>query len=94
VAPKAKVLLKNPPTKSVKPGDRFTFNAAFHSKAMKIKAPIVNAVSKAEDGQERQRTEEKNNQTRAHVVDAAIVRTMKYAHPHKSHFRRVLCTCS
>ncbi|KAH8180040.1 cullin family protein [Sarocladium implicatum] len=77
VAPKAKVLLKNPPTKSVKPGDRFTFNAAFHSKAMKIKAPIVNAVSKAEDGQERQRTEEKNNQTRAHVVDAAIVRTMK-----------------
>lgn len=82
VAPKAKVLLKNPPTKSVKPGDKFTFNAAFHSKAMKIKAPIVNAVSKAEDGQERQRTEEKNNQTRAHVVDAAIVRTMKYvSHP-------------
>ncbi|KAK0392767.1 hypothetical protein NLU13_2262 [Sarocladium strictum] len=77
VAPKARVLVKEPATKSVKPGDRFSFNASFQSKALKIKAPIVNAVSKVEDGQERQRTEEKNNQTRAHIVDAAIVRIMK-----------------
>ncbi|KAL2212643.1 Cullin-domain-containing protein [Sarocladium strictum] len=77
VAPKAKVLAKNPPTKSIKAGDRFSFNASFQSKALKIKAPIVNAISKVEDGQERKKTEEKNNQSRAHIVDAAIVRIMK-----------------
>jgi cullin 3 len=80
VAPKAKVLAKNPPTKSIKAGDRFSFNASFQSKALKIKAPIVNAISKVEDGQERKKTEEKNNQSRAHIVDAAIVRIMKYVY--------------
>ena len=69
VAPKSRVLAKDPPTKSVKVGDRFTFNASFQSKAMRIKAPIINAVSKVEDQLERRMTEDKNNQTRAHVVD-------------------------
>ena len=78
VAPKSRVLTKDPPTKSVKVGDKFTFNASFQSKAMRIKAPIINAVSKVEDPQERRTTEDKNNQNRAHVVDAAIVRIMKY----------------
>ncbi|KAL6403520.1 hypothetical protein AUP68_12874 [Ilyonectria robusta] len=77
VAPKSRVLLKDPLTKSVKPGDKFTFNASFQSKTIRIKAPIINAVSKVEDNTERKNTEEKNNQTRAHIVDAAIVRIMK-----------------
>ncbi|KOS18648.1 Cullin-3 [Escovopsis weberi] len=77
VAPKSRVLLKDPATKAVRPGDKFAFNAAFQSKAIRIKAPIVNAVSKVEDKDERRVTEEKNNQTRAHIVDAAIVRIMK-----------------
>ncbi|KAK7403375.1 hypothetical protein QQX98_010850 [Neonectria punicea] len=77
VAPKSRVLLKDPMTKSVKPGDKFSFNAAFQSKTIRIKAPIINAVSKVEDSSERKSTEEKNNQTRAHIVDAAIVRIMK-----------------
>ena len=77
VAPKSRVLIKEPSGKSVRPGDKFTFNAAFYSKALRIKAPIINAVSKVEDHQERKTTEEKNNQTRAHIVDAAVVRIMK-----------------
>lgn len=77
VAPKSRVLLKDPLTKSVKPGDKFSFNASFQSKALRIKAPIINAVSKVEDAGERKNTEEKNDQTRAHIVDAAIVRIMK-----------------
>lgn len=78
VAPKSRVLLKDPPGKSVKAGDKFSFNAAFQSKTIRIKAPIINAVSKVEDHQERKSTEDKNNQARAHVIDAAIVRIMKY----------------
>ncbi|KAI9171260.1 Cullin-3-B [Paramyrothecium foliicola] len=77
VAPKSRVLAKDPATKSVKAGDKFTFNASFQSKTIRIKAPIINAVSKVEDAQERKTTEEKNTQTRAHIVDAAIVRIMK-----------------
>ncbi|KAF5006161.1 hypothetical protein FDECE_7436 [Fusarium decemcellulare] len=77
VAPKSRVLAKEPATKAVKAGDKFTFNASFQSKTIRIKAPIINAVSKVEDTTERKNTEEKNNQTRAHIVDAAIVRIMK-----------------
>lgn len=78
VAPKSRILAKDPPTKSVKAGDKFSFNASFQSKALRIKAPIINAVSKVEDATERKQTEDKNDQTRAHIVDAAIVRIMKY----------------
>ncbi|KAG5981422.1 hypothetical protein E4U55_002955 [Claviceps digitariae] len=77
VAPKSRVLVKEPATKYVKAGDRFSFNSSFQSKTVRIKAPIINAVSKVEGTQERKNTEEKNNQTRAHIVDAAIVRIMK-----------------
>lgn len=79
-APKSRVLLKDPPTRSVRPGDRFAFNAAFASKTIKIKAPTVNPVSKVEGDEDRRETERKNDQTRAYVVDAAIVRIMKCVH--------------
>ncbi|KAL7805163.1 Cullin [Trichoderma aethiopicum] len=77
VAPKSRVLAKDPPTKTVKPGDRFSFNASFQSKTIRIKAPIINAVSKAENKEDRKATEDKNNQTRSYIIDAAIVRIMK-----------------
>ncbi|KAJ3952389.1 hypothetical protein N0V92_011172 [Colletotrichum tropicale] len=77
IVPKARVLLKEPATKSVKTGDKFRFNSAFVSKQVRIKAPIINATSKVEGDEERKQTEEKNNQTRAHVIDAALVRIMK-----------------
>lgn len=78
VAPKSRVLLKTPATKQVKPGDRFAFNTSFQSKAIRIKAPIINAVSKVEDQTDRKKTQERTDQDRAHTVDAAIVRIMKY----------------
>ncbi|KAF0332020.1 cullin family protein [Colletotrichum asianum] len=77
IVPKARVLLKEPATKSVKAGDKFKFNSTFVSKQVRIKAPIINATSKVEGNEERKQTEEKNNQTRAHVIDAALVRIMK-----------------
>ncbi|KAF4594550.1 SCF ubiquitin ligase subunit CulC [Ophiocordyceps camponoti-floridani] len=77
VAPKSRVLIKDPTNKSVKPGDRFSFNSAFQSKTVRIKAPIISAVSKVEDNQERKTTQEKNDQSRKHIIDAAIVRIMK-----------------
>lgn len=77
VAPKSRVLLKEPATRSVKTGDRFYFNTAFVSKTVRIKAAMINAVSKVEDGQERKTTEEKNRRDRSHAIDAAVVRIMK-----------------
>jgi Cullin, a subunit of E3 ubiquitin ligase len=74
---KSRVLLKEPLTKSVKTTDKFAFNAQFVSKTIKIKAPVVSSTNKVEGDEERKETERKNDQTRAHVVDAAIVRIMK-----------------
>lgn len=85
VAPKSRVLVKDPLTKSVKQTDKFSFNSAFQSKSVRIKAPIINAVSKVEDASERSSTEEKNNQARAHIIDAAIVRIMKYVTYNANH---------
>lgn len=77
VPPKFRVLAKEPLTKSVKPTDKFSFNAQFVSKQIKIRVPVVSSTSRVEGTEERKETERKNDQTRAHVVDAAIVRIMK-----------------
>ncbi|KAK3329810.1 Cullin [Apodospora peruviana] len=77
IAPKARVLLKNPLSKTIKSSDTFSFNAQFVSKAIKIKAPTITSISKVEGDEERRETEKRNDQTRAHTVDAAIVRIMK-----------------
>lgn len=77
LAAKARVLLKDPMSKHVKPDDRFAFNASFFSKAIKIKAPVINTTSKVEGDDERKETEKKNDETRKHIIDAAIVRIMK-----------------
>ncbi len=81
IPPKSRVLAKEPLTKNVKTTDKFSFNAAFVSKTIKIKAPVISSTSKVEDTEERKETERKNDQTRAHVVDAAIVRIMKSVPP-------------
>ncbi len=77
IHPKARVLQKEPATKSIKPSDKFSFNPQFVSKTIKIKVPTVNTISKVEGEDERRETEKKNDQTRSHLVDAAIVRIMK-----------------
>jgi cullin 3 len=77
LAAKSRVLVKDPATKTVRPGDHFSFNANFVSKTIKIKAPTISNISKVEGDEERKETEKKNDQARAHIVDAAIVRIMK-----------------
>ncbi|KAK1833769.1 Cullin-domain-containing protein [Podospora conica] len=77
IAPKSRVLAKEPASKSIKPTDRFSYNAQFVSKTTKIKAPTIASLSRVEADEERKETEIKNDQTRSHVVDAAIVRIMK-----------------
>lgn len=77
IPPKCRVLLKTPLTKTIKPTDSFAFNAQFVSKALKIKVPVIHALSKVEGEDERKATEDKNNQTRSHTIDAAVVRIMK-----------------
>jgi cullin 3 len=80
VLPKARVLTKQPPNKEPpKPGDKFYFNAQFHSKAMRIKAPVISGVAtnKVEGDEERKETEEKNAEHRRPVIDTSIVRIMK-----------------
>ncbi|CAK7270871.1 hypothetical protein SEPCBS119000_004311 [Sporothrix epigloea] len=77
IPPKCRVLLKTPLTKTIKPTDKFAFHAQFVSKTVKIKVPVIHALSKVEGEDERRATEEKNNQTRSHTIDAAIVRIMK-----------------
>ncbi|CAK7271299.1 hypothetical protein SEPCBS57363_004545 [Sporothrix epigloea] len=77
IPPKCRVLLKTPLTKTIKPTDTFAFHAQFVSKTLKIKVPVIHALSKVEGEEERKATEEKNNQTRSHTIDAAIVRIMK-----------------
>lgn len=77
VAPKTRVLLKEPMSKDVKPTDRFIFNESFQSKFIKIKVGVVSAGNKVETDKERKETEKKNNDNRGYVVEAAIVRIMK-----------------
>lgn len=77
LAPKSRVLLKEPTTKTIKPGDKFSYNSSFVSKQVKIRAPIVSAQSKVEGDEERKETEKKNDESRHHIVDAAVVRIMK-----------------
>ncbi|KAI1478858.1 Cullin-domain-containing protein [Daldinia eschscholtzii] len=73
-----RVLLKESQTKAAaKPGDKFTFNREFTSKAIKIKVPSVNAANRVENDEERKETDQKNEETRMYVTDAAIVRIMK-----------------
>lgn len=78
VVPKCRVLVKDPANKTVKPEDRFKFNNAFASKTIKIKAPTITSVSKVEGEEERKTTTAKADQTRSHLIDAAVVRIMKY----------------
>jgi len=77
VAPKTRVLLKEPMSKDVKPDDRFRFNEGFNSKFIKIKVGVVSAGNRVENDRERRETEKRNNDSRGFVIEAAIVRIMK-----------------
>lgn len=81
VAPKTRILVKEPMSKDVKIDDRFFFNEHFYSQFQRVKVNVVSSSNKVEDVNERQETEKKNDETRKSIVEAAVVRIMKYVCP-------------
>ncbi|PBP19473.1 Cullin family protein [Diplocarpon rosae] len=79
VLPRARILNKVPGSKELpKPGDKFTFNANFTSKTVKVKAPVMlGAVNKVEGDEERKDTEDRIDEHRSSIIDTVIVRIMK-----------------
>lgn len=81
VAPKTRILVKEPMSKDVKNTDRFSFNDKFTSNFLKIKVGVVaGGGNKVEGEKERQETERKNNDSRGFAIEAAVVRIMKYVY--------------
>lgn len=78
VAPKTRILLKEPMSKDVRPTDRFFFNEGFNAKFVKIKVGVVSSGNKVESDRERRETEKKNDDSRGFCIEAAVVRIMKY----------------
>ncbi|CAK3909420.1 SCF ubiquitin ligase subunit [Lecanosticta acicola] len=77
VAPKTRLLVKQPMSREVNPGDVFSYNEDFQPKAIKFKVGVVSSGNKVEGDKERKETEKRNNESRGYVVEAAIVRIMK-----------------
>lgn len=77
VAPKTRILLKEPMSKDVKPTDRFIFNEGFQGKFVRIKVGVVSSGNKVESDRERRETEKKNDDSRGFCIEAAVVRIMK-----------------
>jgi cullin 3 len=77
VAPKTRILVKEPMSKDVKPTDKFFFNEGFNGKFVKIKVGVISSGNKVESDRERRETEKKNDDSRQFCVEAAIVRIMK-----------------
>lgn len=81
VAPKTRILVKEPMSKDVKPTDKFFFNEGFNGKFVKIKVGVVSSGNKVESDRERRETEKKNDDSRGFCIEAAVVRIMKYVCP-------------
>ncbi|KAJ5350874.1 hypothetical protein N7541_008601 [Penicillium brevicompactum] len=78
VAPKTRILLKDPMSKDVKPTDKFTFNRDFYSPFVKVRIGVVSgSANKVENQDQRKDTEKKMNDERGASIEAAVVRIMK-----------------
>jgi cullin 3 len=77
VAPKTRILVKEPMSKDVKATDKFFFNEGFNGKFVKIKVGVISSGNKVESDRERRETEKKNDDSRQFCIEAAIVRIMK-----------------
>ncbi|PVH99033.1 Cullin-domain-containing protein [Periconia macrospinosa] len=77
VAPKTRILVKEPMSKDVKPTDKFYFNEGFKGNFVKIKVGVVSSGNKVESDRERRETEKKNDDSRNFCIEAAVVRIMK-----------------
>ena len=78
VAPKTRVLKKEPMSKDVEPTDKFFFNQDFQSPFMKVRIGVVSGgANKVESQDQRKETEKKMNDERGASIEAAVVRIMK-----------------
>ncbi|XP_073497173.1 cullin-4B [Phyllobates terribilis] len=71
---RARVLTKNPKSKDVDDGDKFTFNDDFKHQLFRIR---INQIQMKETVEEQASTTERVFQDRQYQIDAAIVRIMK-----------------
>ncbi|PYH41446.1 cullin family protein [Aspergillus saccharolyticus JOP 1030-1] len=78
VAPKTRVLRKDPMSRDVKPTDKFFFNHDFQSQFLKVRIGVVSgSANKVENQDQRKETEKKMSEERGASIEAAIVRIMK-----------------
>ncbi|KAF2835698.1 Cullin-domain-containing protein [Patellaria atrata CBS 101060] len=77
VAPKTRILRKEPMSREINAGDKFFFNDSFQSKFIKIKVGVISAGNKVEGEKERKETEKRNDDARKNLIEAAVVRIMK-----------------
>ena len=77
VAPKTRILIKEPMSKDIKRTDRFSFNEGFSSKFLRFKVGVVAGANKVEGERERKDTEKRNDEMRGGIIEAAVVRIMK-----------------
>lgn len=78
VASKTRILKKEPMSREVNDTDKFFFNDNFTSQFRRVKVGVIAANNRAETEKERRETEKKNDEQRTYIVEAAIVRIMKY----------------
>lgn len=77
IAPKTRVLIKEPMSRDINPTDRFKFNDAFQSPFYKVKIGVV-AANKVESDKEKKSTDRQLVADRLYGIQAVIVRIMKY----------------
>ncbi|USW55880.1 Putative cullin protein, neddylation [Septoria linicola] len=96
VAPRTRLLTKEPMSREINAGDKFSFNDQFKPNTIKIKVGVVSAGNKVEGDKERKETEKKNNDSRGYVIEAAIVRIMKQRKelPHAHLLTETLSVCA
>ncbi|KAG0221759.1 Cullin-3, partial [Actinomortierella wolfii] len=72
---KFKILIKEPKSRDISDTDKFTFNSNFSEKMSRIKIQTV--ASKVENVAEQKDTQQRVEDARKHMAEAAIVRVMK-----------------
>ena len=78
VAPKTRVLKKEPMSREIEPTDRFSFNEDFTSQFTKVKIGVIARDSnRVENFDERKETQLRIDLERGNAIEAAIVRVMK-----------------
>lgn len=78
VAPRLRLLVKIPMSKDVNPGDKFRLNGKFKSPTTKVKVLTVKLEQpKGQEPEEVEEVQANIDEGRKHLINAAIVRTMK-----------------